>query len=372
VTPLGNDEGMALPTAIYTLAVLGGLVAAAFGVSVLEQRLGLNSLKVNGAFAVADGGAAQVISRWSGDGFNRLAVGRSAWLRQRWLGEAGWYRGTVRRLNQQLFFIAIEAFSPDSAARQAAGLLARLKPLDLDPKAALTVAGRVRLGESASASGNDEHPAGWKDCPDLAPPLAGLRLPPADSAAIVTDGCADYECLSGSPKILADATINAEPLTTGGLSQLSQRADKALPGGSYTEIGTGANSGQACDVTAVGNWGDPFTPGGPCGGYFPFVFIRGNAAVSGTGGQGILVVDGDLEVDGGFQFAGVVIVAGTLSMAGAGGRFAGAVYASGVSLRPGTVLGSAAVTYSSCALHRALDATAEAVPLDERAWVSVY
>ncbi|HWP38449.1 MAG TPA: polymer-forming cytoskeletal protein [Gemmatimonadales bacterium] len=363
---------MALPAAIYTLVVVGGLVSAAFCVSVLEQRLGLNSLKVNAAFAVADGGVAEVIGQWSGAGYNRLALGQSASLPQRWVGESGWYRGTVRRLTQQLFFIAIEAYSPDSAARQGAGVLARLKPLEFDPRAALTVTGSVHLGTSTSASGNDEPPAGWTDCPGVTAPMAGLRLPPADSTTIVNEGCPGYECLSGSPKILADSTVTTEPLATGGLSQLSLLANKTLPGGSYTEIGTGATGGETCDVAAAENWGNPPAVGGPCGAYFPFIFIGGNATVSGNGGQGVLVVDGDLEVDGGFHFAGVVIVAGTLSMTGAGGRVTGAVYASGASLRPGSVLGSATVTYSSCALHKALTATAGAVPLDERAWVSVY
>jgi hypothetical protein len=370
-----EEDGIALATAMYSLVVVGGLVSAVFLVSVTERRLGLNTLKTHGAFAAADGGAAEILSRWEAGRYNYLAAGGSAVLGQRWMGSSGWYAGTVRRLNERLYFIAVEAYSPDSAARQTVGLLARLKPLEMDFNAALKTRGSVHLGASSYLSGGDELPAGWTDCPAPRSTLPAIGLPPTDSATIQASGCPNYACLSGSPKIQPDSTISQVFPTTVGddsLADLSTLATKMLPPGSYDGIGPRVDMSGGCDAAAPLNWGDPVDRDGPCGGHFPFIFISGHASVSGGTGQGVLVVDGDLQVDGGFQFYGAVIVAGTLSITGAGGAFTGGVAAGGADLAPSSVLGRAVVSYSSCALRRAVMATATAAPLGERAWLSLY
>jgi hypothetical protein len=370
-----KESGIALATAMYSLVVIGGLVSAVFWVSVTEQRLGLNTLKIQGAFAAADGGAAEILSQWETDRYNRLAVGESAVLGQRWLGGSGWYAGTVRRLNERLFFISVDAYSPDSAARQTVGLLARLTPLEMDFNAALKTRGAVHLGASSFLSGDDEPPAGWTDCADPASGVPAIRLPPSDSARIEADRCPGYNCLAGSPKIRADSTISGTfPATVGdvSLSDLSALATKTLASGTYSGIGPRVDASRACDQAAPLNWGDPLDRAGSCGGHFPFTFIKGNAGISGSAGQGLLVVDGDLTVDGGFQFYGAVVVRGTLSITGAGGAITGGVAAGGADLAPSSVLGRAVVSYSSCALRKALLATATAVPLGERAWMNLY
>ena len=361
---LHREEGIALAAAMYALIVVGGLVSAAFFVSVLEQRLGFNALKLNGAFAAADGGAAEIVSQWSSGGYDQLAVGETATLGQRWVGQSGWYGGTVRRLARQLFLITIDAYSRDSTARQRVGLLVRSTPVEVDLRAALTTRGPVRLGTSASVSGNDEPPSGWTGCEDPRSPLPALRLPPADSAAILSPGCTNYGCLSGTPKIRGDSTINDVSF-----SDLAALASRTLPGGSYSEIGPRADA-DGCDWSHPQNWGDPLSPGGSCSRYFPLIFIGGNASIQGTAGQGVLVVDGNLRVDGDLQFYGAVIVRGTLSITG--GRVSGGVSAGGASLEASSVLGEAVVRYSSCVLERALDATAPAAPLEQRAWINPY
>ena len=75
-------------------------------------------------------------------------------------------------------------------------------------------------------------------------------------------------------------------------------------------------------------------------------------------------------------FYGPVYVTGTLSTSGnksQGAKFYGGVIAGNVQLDDLTKLaGGALVTYSSCAIKRALQNSAEPKPLAERSWVQLY
>ena len=87
-----------------------------------------------------------------------------------------------------------------------------------------------------------------------------------------------------------------------------------LAAGSY-----GSGPAVANGVCATGNplnWGDGDHTQ-PCGGYFPLVRVAGDATLTGTG-QGVLLVDGDLNVAGKFQWFGAVIVEGAMKAAGGG------------------------------------------------------
>jgi hypothetical protein len=80
-----------------------------------------------------------------------------------------------------------------------------------------------------------------------------------------------------------------------------------------------------------------------------------------------------LSVQGGFQFFGPVLVNGYLKTTGTGGHFNGGVFAADtVSLSQNTVLGNAVINFSSCALTRALNASASGSALKERSWVNLY
>jgi len=69
------------------------------------------------------------------------------------------------------------------------------------------------------------------------------------------------------------------------------------------------------------NWGSPTSPTGPCGGYYPIIHITGTGSViNGQEGQGVLLVDGSLDVQGGFQFFGVTIVKGSIRPPAVAGR----------------------------------------------------
>ena len=72
-------------------------------------------------------------------------------------------------------------------------------------------------------------------------------------------------------------------------------------------------SGSVCTVANINNWGSA-TPSNPCFNYFPIIYSPSDLHISSSGeGQGILLVGGDLDVSGGFNFYGVAIVMGTIA-----------------------------------------------------------
>ena len=116
-------------------------------------------------------------------------------------------------------------------------------------------------------------------------------------------------------------------------------------------IGGDCRTGQAFPS----NWGNPENPGAACFEWFPLIHITGDANVqSGGVGQGILLVDGDLELRGFFVFYGIIIVQGSVNTQGSGNRVYGGVMASNADLESQSFVGGSVVTNSTCAVSRAL------------------
>jgi hypothetical protein len=367
-----NERGVALAVAVFALVIVGGLVGGALFLGMQEQRVGLNSMRHQQAFAAAEEGAQLQLARWDPEVLNVLAVGSDTAYNGTLPNGTGWYRGSVRRLNDELFLVRSEGFSPDSQTRQQVGLLVRLRPIEININAALKTQGATKIGGSSLIDGNDQAPAGWT-CPPLEPALPGIRIP--DPSDVTTSGCGgnDTTCVVGDPKILEDPTIDTGTLTTFGdveWDDLVGLASKVLTGGN---VGiTPVVSGGTCDTGVLTNWGDPLDPTGPCGNYFPIIYSENTLRINGDRGQGVLIVNGDLEVQGNFEFFGPVIVKGHLKTTGTGGHFNGGVIAANVDLEQNTVLGNAVVNFSSCALLKALNGSASAALLQERSWVNLF
>jgi hypothetical protein len=357
--------------AIFALVIVGVLVAAAFFVGRQEQLVGRNTIRLQQAFAAAEAGAQYQAAVWDPQVLNRLAVGDSVPFEGSLAGR-GWYHGVVRRLNTLLFLIRSEGFSPDSTARQQVGLVVRLRPIEVNLRAALETAGPTDIAGAATIDGGDNLPFGWTGCPPLGPPLPGLRVP---DAGLVTAAaaCGGLACVSGSPRLVADPAATAAALARfGGVAFDSLRgwASKNVPGGTR-RIEPSVTAGE-CVASDPNNWGSPLQPSGPCGGYFPVVWVDGNISISGGQGQGVLLVSGDLVVQGNFEFYGPVIVKGSVRTVGTGGRFTGGLVVIDGGLVPNQVHGNSLVRYSSCALERARMRSAGASLLRERSWVNLY
>lgn len=376
-----NEKGVALAIAIFALVIIGGLVSSAFFLGMQEQAVGRNTLQYQQAFAAADGGAQTTLAFWNPLVNNQLAIGDSTTF-SGWLNDSlGWYRGSIVRTSPYVFLVRSEGFSRDSSTRQQVGALVRIRPFEISITSALKTQGATKLGGSTDIDGGDMQPSGWSDCGDLSETLPGLITTDTSQITVVGGSLEDY--LDGDPLVVEDTTITSDSLSTFG--ELDIAAFKSIatwvltPGSSALPKPQPAfNSDGSCNVSLNTNWGDPGDHStstsysvSNCSPYYPLIFVDGSAKLQGGMGQGVLVVAGDLQVSGGFEFYGPVIVQGQLSTSGSGGHFFGGVIAANVNLDQNTILGDAQVNYSQCALDRARNGSATAYQMRERSWVNI-
>jgi len=391
-----NERGMALALAIVALVVVGALIAGAFFAGTQEQRVGENSRYSQSSFGVAEGAANSIIGHWDAQTYNSIRTYPLDSVRIPPVSadtispsHTGRYAGYIYRLNQEQYLIDITGQDSSSlrggaallrrggGGRERIGLLAKIKPLVIDIRASLTSGRGDALSGNAAISGYDHIPAGWSTCNPLdsvANGKAGIRT---DTSQAVSAG--GNSSIVGTPPVIKDPNITDSTFSKYGdvnYSQLVARATWNLNGQNFSNnIGPVETNGQ-CDRTVSTNWGDGVNPAGKCGSYFPIVHLLGDATINGVQGQGILLVDGSLSVQGGFQWFGITIVRGTLKTSGGGSE--DAHFWGATMVQDSTVVGNNQVTghanilYSKCAVIKALDQTGVVALMRSRGWVQLY
>jgi Tfp pilus assembly protein PilX len=378
---LSDERGIALAVAVFALVVIGALVAGTFFAARLEQQTGMNTFFAAQAGEAAEAGLSDAIANESAGAMLALPINANP-ANATGLGtvNVGNHISATRKINRltdNLFLVRslgtrTSANGTQLAARSI-GQLIRLVQVDIEVNAGLTALGDVKITGGAEVTGIDKVPAAWLagvECPPLAN-TAGVRY---NNGAVTTSGNGTYD---GVPTKVLDPTLNT--------SEMKQAFDKlkALA----TLIVTNSNPAATvpahtvsvppkCDTSVQTNWGEPILKTDPCFDYFPIIYHNGDLKLQGGRGQGILLVEGDLSASGGMVFYGPVFVTGTLSTtgnSGQGAKFFGGVIAGNVALDDLTKLaGGALVSYSSCAIRRALQNTATPTALAERSWVQLY
>ena len=376
-------RGFALPVAIFAIGVIGVLVTGGFFIARQETRIGISSQKGAEAFYLAELGVSNVLDDWQAASFSQMAMGDSV-MRSGTTTE-GDYDVNITRLSNWLYFLDSRATITNGGpmlrgASRRVGTLAKVRTLDIRPRAALTTVHSLRVGGSSQIIGQDEHPPEWGSLCNPADLTDKPGVLIDDPSNLTTNGN-KWE-IEGNPAVDSDPTLtSASLLVLGNLTwdQLKAMANVTLsPGVSITQVDPDSISSGTdwiCNKSNNRNWGDPLNPGSACGGHFPIIYARGDVGIqSNDAGQGILLVEGDLKLAGGFNFYGPVVVRGELSTAGTGGHVHGGLIAANVNLDTSTVLGNAVVQYSSCAVTRAVLNNSRltfAVPLSERSWVDL-
>lgn len=375
-----DERGMALAVAIFALVVVGALVAGAFFAGTQEQRVAENSKRVQQSFGVADAGIGEVVGNWNPVTINKVlaypndsvAVARTAAP-----SGTGSYRGNILKLNPNLYLVDLTGSDTASrrglrgtGARQRLGLLTRIRPLQVQIQASLTTLGGVNVQGNAEVDGNDQTPTGWTDCSAPDTNRAGVR----DAGGTVTTG--GNGTVYGNPPVWNDPTLTSSTFTQYGdidYNALAAAANITLPPGTYKtfpQLG-GAN----CDKTKLNNWGDGINKTAPCATYFPTIHVTGDIILNGDQGQGILLVDGNLEVQGSYEWFGIVIILGELKTSGGGNtsaHFWGGVLAKNADLSTQNLTGHATLNYSKCAILQALQNTQVTASLRSRGWVQLF
>ena len=375
-----NERGIALAISIFALVLVGMLVAGAFFAGTQEQRVAESSRRLTQSFGITEEGLVEQVRLWDPMVHNRVATYAADSLtvaRTKNAAATGSYGGHIYKLNSNLFLIDVNGADSVSrtnvirggGARQRLGLIARIRPVDFDIQASLTTQGSVKLQGTAEVDGNDQNPASWTTC----------DAPDTNRAGVRTTGTVDVggsAVVDGDPPVFTDPTLTDSSFKVFGdvtFDELAARANITLPGGNYSTQPVVVNG--VCDRTRLDNWGDGLNPTMPCGNYLPIIYINGTATLNGVQGQGILLVNGNLNVQGSYEWFGVVIVQGDLKTTGGGvsdAHFWGGVMARNADLSQQSIAGSAVLNYSKCAILKALQATGIVSPLRSRSWVQLF
>lgn len=373
-----GDRGIALVAVIFALLALVALGHTALYLARQEWLIADLAARRTGARHAAEAGAAILAATWDARRYRPLALLETAPPEEGELGGGLHYRARVRRLGTELFLVESTGIEALNRASVTVGhLLWALEPaarLAAFP-AAVTARSDVRLagGAVVDATRATLPPPGWTGAPcqpftasadSLYPSGRLAALAVAPDAAVLTEG---GTALYGTPPMLP--VEDAPPPALGPLSGafLATRAERyvnaTVTPGPITVAGT-------CDLSAPANWGAPSDPLGPCGAYFPLVAGTGAVTMDGGEGQGVLVVDGDLEIRSAAYFAGIVLVRGRLALRDNAVLVGFAVAGGGVELGAG-----ARAEASACAALRALstsEALQRAFRLPQGGWIPLY
>ena len=397
---LKNERGMALAIAIVALVVVGALIAGALFSGTQEQRVAENVRRAQASFGVAEEGVYDIIRTWD----STIAGTRN---RVRYAGlyaypavapskdtvtiapktaknKTGTYSGKMYKLNDAIYMIDVTAQDTMSlagrirggGASQRMGLLARIRPVLFNVKAAVTSGGSNFVAGGATISGFDSLPTGWAGCPPKDSAKAGVRMQVGDSLH-ATPGTK----ITGSVPVIHDPTLKDSAFSVYGdvtFAQLAAAANITLPGQNFSNGIAPVVTNGACDYSVQTNWGSPTAPTGPCGSYFPIIYINGDTQINGLEGQGVLLINGGLVVQGGFQFYGVTIIKGSIRTAGGGGtpaHFWGALMAQDTVQFADTtnnLAGGATMLYSKCAIIKSLNKVGSGAMMRSRGWVQLF
>lgn len=373
-----DRPGIAMATALGGLVIIGVMIAGVFFTSNQELRVGTNTFVQERAFRAAEFGLNTSLANWNNAEMVLLAIGGTKKIVYD-SSAKGWRDSvTITRLNATSYIIVSTgtAFGGiQGEARRRNALLVRLSVPKMDFPGALTIRGISKTGGSSLLSGLDVNPTGWT-CPGALENVAGLA---SGGGALDLVGCPANSCMLGAPAALlsdAGAADTATYFDFGDESwtTVTKYATKAYePGNAPSSIGPKLNADGTCNTGHASNWGDA-SGSGACKDYFPIIHAKGTASdfnLSSGSGQGILFVEGNLKLAGGFTFNGPIVVRGTVETSGTN-TVRGALAAANMSGGTNSVLGTALITYSSCAVNRALENAIPPKRIVDRAWMEVF
>jgi hypothetical protein len=377
---LGDERGMALAVAVFAMVIIAALVAGTFYAAYAHSRMSRGSADAEQAFQAAEAGVDDAMSNWVPAAYNVATLRKDTVIGTTSLASGQAYTTTITKLNGSLYLIRSQGTKTSGGkvvASQLLATLARSSVPSINIASAITVQGGIKVSGSSQINGNDLVPGGWGSyCAPAGGGVPGIR----DSSNNIQfqGSCSGGSCVTtpaGVPKTQVDPTITSKTFTQFGdlsFDELAAQADKVVSGTINGIAPSTTGSPARCNTAASNNWGDPLSNTGKCFSYFPIIYAPGDLHITGGYGQGILLVDGNFDVNGGFEFYGPVIVKGSASSTGTGGHIYGGLLAGNADLGLTLISGNSVVDYSACAVSRALLGSARVVPLKEHSWSQLY
>jgi hypothetical protein len=377
-----SSNGFALPAAVFALVVVGVLVTGGFYLARQEGRIGLAATRGTAAFYLAEQGAMEVLTDWSAGTFGSLPQWGTAAVAGS-TGDGTW-SVDVTRMTDRLYYLHSTGFVRDGEAvlgqaSRSVGYVVRRHSAEIPTRAALMTRGETEVRGTAEVHGEDMYPPGWGNvCNNPLVNMPGILT--NDTSDVATKGQGE---VTGEPPVVGDPDLSEDDFRQFGdmsWEDLIDLADIRLGSGGEININNTGPDSTAAGVCRKGqsyplNWGNPLNPAGACGDWFPIIYVNGTARIQSGGiGQGILLVEGDLDLRGNFIFNGLVIVQGSFETQGSGNRVNGGVMASNANFEDQLLVGGSVVQYSQCAVLRAVENAGQlnrVRPIDRRGWVDV-
>ena len=369
-----NERGIALVIALVAIVVIGALVTGTFFAGRIEMSSGRNTVANMQATEAAEAGLAAAIVSWN-TAWNNYAidVDQSQGTSYPVSGNSSVrYTQTVRKLGGGNYLITSLGEKLDRGSNVMANrLLAAIAKLSypwIEVEGAVTSKGTTKVGGNATIDGRNTPPDGWTSCPSAAD-VAGVRT----NATVTVSGTPQ---IYGTPPLDENDPGVVDSMFTSPFTSIQPLATIKLVAGTYNSMAPLTTGSPArCDTSNDMNWGEPGRDPGSvseCYSYFPIIYSDGSLHVTGGKGQGILLVNGDLKMQGGFEFTGIVIVMGEVITTANSSKVTGAILARNVDLGDlSTFGGTPVVAYSKCAIDAALTGSARGVLLAERSWAQV-
>lgn len=326
-------RGVALLTVLLALMLIGAITAGSLHTILRDQRSSREMLGEQRVLAAAQNALSGGLAAIEIESAEAMPTGAERLVHQGRAPGVSSRHGVVFdsvalvRLTPRTWLLSSVAYLDSGRARRQIALLLERLGADVSPAGALTFAGRASFPGAARIDASAF--AADSSCADDSLPAAGIVT--RDRAGLAFTPCASGDCIRGVPPILdsGGADPAAAALGAGGWAGLAELADGAT-------------------VTLV----------------------RGDARLDSGSRSGILLVEGDLELGGDFEFRGLVVVLGALRTGG-NPRVVGAVVVAGAG-RASEIAGSPDVRYSRCAVKAAIRASTRLARVLGRNWSEVF
>ena len=365
-------RGAALLITLIAISLLAVLSTGAILGSMQEYRAGRNSLVEQRALAIAEYGLNQQLSNWTA-ARNAMAVGAIDSMNVG-IATGDTARVALTRLTNDLFsVVSVGRASVGNGtleAQRQSNLIVRISFPTRTPGAAIEAHGNISIKGSADVTGINTPPPLWTNCAQFGTrDTFAVAYNPSNTATIqkpqqqVNGKYADPRLADpNSFVVFGDETF----------ASLAAKANITLSSGvSPSPSGTATT----CNYSNT-NWGEPKRLIGAvlgCKDYFPIIYSTGDLHLTGGRGQGILLVNGDLQVNGGFEFYGLIVVMDDIDKANGGFQLFGSLLLRNSNPSDDAdINGNASFKYSRCAVGNAMRGSSAPVRAKLRSWSPVY